>query len=188
MPTFLVINENGVADTMRGANPSALAAMVLRHASGATPSGASQAAGVDKVKAEGNAAFAAGKYAEAIECYSRAIELAPNNAVLYGNRAFAYIKLIKSSETPKEARQAFRPKAIEDAHKATTLDEGWAKGWIRMAEAMMLAGDEEGQESTAEGKRAEGRMITLKGAQEALENAIDLSDGNLRAGEYCRDT
>ena len=187
MPTFLVINESGVADTIRGANPSALTAMVLRHASGATPSGASQPAGADKVKGEGNAAFAAGKYAEAIDYYSRAIELAPNNAVLYGNRAFAYIKLIKSSETPKEARQAFRPKAIQDAQKATTLDEGWAKGWIRMAEAMVLAGDDEGQES-AEGKRAEGRIITLKGAEEALENAIDLSDGNLRAGEYCRDT
>jgi len=43
---------------------------------------------VEKAKAEGNAAFAAGQYAK-VDHYSRAIKLAPRSAVLYGNRALA---------------------------------------------------------------------------------------------------
>ena len=86
---------------------------------------------------------------------------------------------------PKTERQALRPKVVQDAQKATTFDEKWAKGWIRMAEALMLAGDDEGMENVVEEKRAEGLMATLEGAQEALENAIGLSDGNVRAGECC---
>ena len=187
MPTFLVIKESGVADMVRGADPHALAAMVSRHASSAAPSASSLPAEAEKAKAEGNAAFAAGQYAVAADHYSRAIKLAPRSAVLHGNRAYTYIKLIKLSDTPKTERQALRPRALQDAERATTLDEMWAKGWIRMAEALVLAGDEEGMEGVVEGKRAEGRMATLAGAQEALENAIRLSDGNVRAGECCRD-
>ena len=180
MPTFLVIKESGVVDTMRGADRNGLTAMVSKHASGGGgPSG------VEKAKAEGNAAFVAGKYAEAVEHYTRAIGLAPRSAVLYGNRSFAYMKLIKSDDTPKSERQLLRPKAIQDAERATTLDERWAKGWIRMAEALMLAGDEEGMEGVREGTRVEGRVKTLEGAQKAIENAIGLSDGNLKAGEFC---
>lgn len=186
MPTFLVIKESGVADMVRGADPRALATMVLRHASAAAPSGSSLPTEAEKVKAEGNAAFSAGHYAEAVDHYSRAIKLAPRSAVLYSNRAFAYIKLIKSPDTPKMERQALRPKALQDAEKATTFDESWAKGWIRMAEALVLAGDEEAMESVAEGKRAEGRMATLEAAREALENSIGLSDGQVRAGECCQ--
>lgn len=185
MPTFLVIKESGVVDTMRGADRNSLTAMVSKHASGSgEPSGAT---GVEKARAEGNAAFSAGKYAEAVEHYTRAIGLAPRSAVLYGNRAFAYMKLIKSDDTQKSERLLLRPKAIQDANKATTLDERWAKGWIRMAEALMLAGDDEGMEAVKEGARAEGRLKTLESAQEAIENAIGLSDGTLRAGEFCWD-
>lgn len=182
MPTFLVIKDGGVVDTMRGADRNGLTAMVSKHASGGGGGGPSE---VEKAKAEGNAAFKAGRYAEAVEHYTRAIGLAPRSAVLYGNRSFAYMKLIKSDDTPKRERQLLRPKAIQDAERATTLDERWAKGWIRMAEALLLAGDEEGMEDVREGMRAEGRVKTLEGAQEAIENAIGLSDGNLRAGEFC---
>lgn len=181
MPTFLVIKESGEVGRVRGADRSALTAMVSSHASTVPSSDASKPTEADRAKAEGNAAFAAGRYAEAINHYSRAIELAPRSAVLYGNRAFAYIKLIQSPDTSKKERMALRPKAIQDAHNATTFDEMWAKGWIRMAEALMLAGDEEAMESVVEGKRLEGRMSTLEGAREALEKAIGLSDGNIRA-------
>jgi len=177
MPTFLVIKESGVVDMVRGADSASLAAMVLKHASAAAPLDPE----AEKVKADGNTAFAAGQYAVAVDHYSRAIALAPRSAVLRGNRAFAYIKLIESAETPKTERLTLRPKALQDAHDATSFDEKWAKGWIRMAQALMLAGDEEAMESVAEGKRAAGRVTTLEGAKEALENAIGLSDGTLRA-------
>ena len=177
MPTFVVIKESGVVDTLRGADPRGLLAMVARHAAvPALPAEAEQA------KAEGNKAFAAGEYARAAECYSRAIAAAPKAAVLYGNRALAYIKLVQSPDTPKAERQALRPKAIQDANSATALDERWAKGWVRVAEALVLSGDEEGNESVAEELRPEARRKTLEGAQEALENAIGLGEGKVKTG------
>ena len=44
------------------------------------------------LKNEGNAALARGRYAEAISCYSRALEADPSSPVLYSNRAMAHIK------------------------------------------------------------------------------------------------
>ncbi|KAM5541766.1 hypothetical protein V8D89_004495 [Ganoderma adspersum] len=182
MPTFVVIRETGVVDMLRGADPRGLSAMVAKHAS-ATPASAGPPlpAEAEKAKAEGNAAFAKGEYQNAIESYTRAIDIAPKSAVLYGNRALAYVRLIKSGVPPKEERQKLRPKLVSDAHQATTLDERWAKGWVRMAEALVLACDEEGNEGVKEEKRAEGRRISLEGAQSALENAIGLGEGKVKA-------
>ncbi|TRM55502.1 thioredoxin-domain-containing protein [Schizophyllum amplum] len=176
MPTFYVISNGQQVDNLRGADPRGLAAMVAKHASvPALPAAA------EKAKAEGNAAFSAGDYAKAVECYSRAIDEAPDSAVLRANRAYAYIKQIKDSATPKDERKQLRPRAIADAHKATTLDQSWAKGWVRMAEAMLLAGDEEGMEDVSADKRLEGVRHMLEGAQEALEDAVNLSDGKVKA-------
>ena len=185
MPTFVVIRESGVVDMLRGADPRGLSAMVVKHASAPpAPAGPQLPAEAEKAKTEGNAAFAAGEYERAVENYSRAIELAPKSAVLYSNRALAYIKLIKSGVPPKEERQKLRAKLMSDAHKATTLDERWAKGWVRLAEAMVLSCDEEGIEGMKEEKQGEGRRITLEGAQEALENAVGLSEGKVKVGEF----
>ena len=179
MPTFVVIKESGVVETLKGADQRGLHAMVSKHASAL-----SLPAEAEKAKDEGNKAFAAGKYADAAECYSRAIAVAPKSAVLYGNRALAYIKLIRSPDTPKAERQALRPKAIQDAQSATALDERWGKGWVRMAEALVLAGDEEGNEGMEERQKAAGRKTTLEGAEGALGNAIGLSEGKVKAGKF----
>ena len=45
---------------------------------------------VEKVRLEGNAAFKAGNFAEALEKYSAAIALAPENHLLYSNRSLAH--------------------------------------------------------------------------------------------------
>lgn len=158
--------------------------MVAKHASAPSPpAGPPLPSEAEKAKTEGNTAFARGEYQKAIESYSRAIDLAPKSAVLYGNRALAYVKLIKSGVPQKEERQKLRPKLVSDAHQATTLDERWAKGWVRMAEAFVLAGDEEGNESVKEEKWVEGRRMSLEGAQSALENAIGLGEGKVKAGK-----
>jgi serine/threonine-protein phosphatase 5 len=82
----------------------------------------------DALKTEGNELFAAGKYLPAIELYTRAIELTPDNAVLYSNRAFAHIKT-----------EAFGS-ALIDAQKSIDLDKKFIKGYYRMATAKLALG------------------------------------------------
>jgi tetratricopeptide (TPR) repeat protein len=48
---------------------------------------------VAQLKDEGNQAFSKEKYNEAVDCYSKALLIEPNNVILYSNRAAAYIKL-----------------------------------------------------------------------------------------------
>ncbi|KAI8049223.1 Metallo-dependent phosphatase-like protein [Syncephalis plumigaleata] len=72
-----------------------------------------------------NLLFIAKKYAEAIEKYSKAIELDPTVPAYYSNRAFAYIKT-----------EAFGY-AIADADKAIELDASYAKAYYRRATANM---------------------------------------------------
>ncbi|KAI0765223.1 thioredoxin-like protein [Fomes fomentarius] len=180
MPTFYAIKESGPVDSVRGANDRGLAAMVAKHASTSTPSLPVEA---EKAKAAGNAAFAKGEYYKAIEHYSRAIELAQESAILYGNRALAYIKLAKSPDVPKEERQKLIPKALQDAVWATQKDERWGKGWVRMAEATLLSIDEEGSAGVTERLRQEGLRKGLAGAEQALHHAVELSEGKVKIGK-----
>lgn len=66
-------------------------------------------------KNNGNAAFQKGNNAEAIKCYSKAVELDPNNHVYYTNRATAY------------ASAQDWEKALTDADKAVSLKNDWVK-------------------------------------------------------------
>ena len=47
------------------------------------------------VQAQGNAAFSSGKFEEAIEYFTQAIELDPENHVLYSNRSACQVRLNK---------------------------------------------------------------------------------------------
>lgn len=75
-------------------------------------------------KNNGNAAFQKGNNAEAIKCYSKAVELDPNNHVYYTNRATAY------------ASAQDWEKALTDADKAVSLKNDWVKGWFRKGQAL----------------------------------------------------
>ena len=46
----------------------------------------------DQLKEEGNKAFVAGKYGEAVNYYTKAIEQDGDNAIYYSNRANAYLE------------------------------------------------------------------------------------------------
>ena len=101
----------------------------------------------DALKAEGNKAFAEKKFDEAMyvnqlvlwsHCYSltgssekftQAIEIEPQNHVLYSNRSGAYA-------SKKEFDQA-----LEDANKTTEIKPDWAKGWGRKGAALHGTGD-----------------------------------------------
>lgn len=81
------------------------------------------------MKVEGNKAFAAKNFDEAIEKFSQAIELEPTNHVLYSNRSGAYA-----------SKKDFQ-KALEDADETTQLKPDWAKGWGRKGSALHGIGE-----------------------------------------------
>ena len=60
-------------------------------------------------KLKGNALVKEKKYKEALDCYSKAIELDPNNPILYSNRSAMYLNLTEYDQ------------AIADADKAISL-------------------------------------------------------------------
>lgn len=67
------------------------------------------------LKDKGNAALSAGNYEQAIEHYTKAIELEPHNHVLYSNRSAAY------------AKQKKYQNALEDAEKTVSIKPDWPK-------------------------------------------------------------
>ncbi|KAI0715074.1 TPR-like protein [Earliella scabrosa] len=77
----------------------------------------------EQLKVEGNALHAKGNYVGARSKYSDAIKLDGENAVLYANRAAAYI----ASKQYLDAAQ--------DAQKAVQLDPKYGKAWARLAKA-----------------------------------------------------
>lgn len=68
------------------------------------------------------------EYDEAIEMYSKAIELEPNNAVFYANRSLAHLRM-----------EAFGS-ALEDGISAVKSDPAYLKGYYRRAAAQMSLG------------------------------------------------
>eukprot|EP00966_Prymnesium_polylepis_P237173 5485229-Prymnesium_polylepis.1 len=70
----------------------------------------------DELKRAGNAALAKNDQKEAHACYSRAIELAPENHVLYSNRAAA------------NANMGQWDAALADSLRCVELAPEWPKG------------------------------------------------------------
>jgi stress-induced-phosphoprotein 1 len=71
------------------------------------------------LKEKGNAALTAGKFDEAIQAYSEAINLDGSNHVLFSNRSAAYLKAGRL------------PEALADAEKTIQLNASWPKGYSR---------------------------------------------------------
>jgi Asp-tRNA(Asn)/Glu-tRNA(Gln) amidotransferase A subunit family amidase len=79
-------------------------------------------------KEEGNAAFKAGRYDEAVKRYSEAIQYKPHAAVYFSNRAMAYLKL--GIYTAAEA----------DCDAALELDPSMVKALLRRGSAQLAQG------------------------------------------------
>ena len=75
----------------------------------------------EKLKERGNDFLRQNKNLEAVELYTKSIELIPENAVYYGNRSQARLNL-----------QHFEG-ALKDATKAIELDELYTKAYYRKA-------------------------------------------------------
>lgn len=70
-------------------------------------------------KNEGNKAFQENRFQDAVDAFTKAIEINPNDHVFYSNRSGAYASLDKLQE------------ALDDAIKCTQLKPDWAKGYQR---------------------------------------------------------
>lgn len=107
----------------------------------------------------GNAAFAAGRYEEAIQHFTTGIELEPQNHVFYSNRSAALASLKKYYD------------ALSDAEKCTTLKPDWAR--VRLSAPRIV---------TQQGWSRKGAALYGLGrypdAAEAYKKGIAIEPGN----------
>lgn len=118
-----------VYDKMRAVAPAAApapaAAAPAADAPKSTP--ASEA-----LKSKGNAAMAEKNYDSAIDFYTQALAIAPNNAIYLSNRAAAH----SANKDHASART--------DAETATSIDPNYTKAWSRLGLAKFALGDAKG--------------------------------------------
>lgn len=74
-------------------------------------------------KEKGNESFKAQDYPKALEFYSQAISIEPNNHVYYSNRSACYFNMNKFEE------------ALKEAEKCVELNGKWGKGYQRKGAA-----------------------------------------------------
>eukprot|EP01065_Artemidia_motanka_P043533 TRINITY_DN6051_c0_g2_i1.p1 TRINITY_DN6051_c0_g2~~TRINITY_DN6051_c0_g2_i1.p1 ORF type:complete len:396 (+),score=178.60 TRINITY_DN6051_c0_g2_i1:91-1278(+) len=77
----------------------------------------------DQLKAKGNELMTKGQHKSAVGYYCKAIELEPEKAIYYANRAAAYTHLNQFND------------AVRDCEAATRLDPGYAKAYSRLGTA-----------------------------------------------------
>ena len=75
-------------------------------------------------KDKGNGLVKEKKYKEALDCYTKAIEIDPNDPILYSNRSAMHLNLSEFDQ------------AITDAEKAISLNPDYAKAYLRKGKAL----------------------------------------------------
>ncbi|XP_065213632.1 dnaJ homolog subfamily C member 7 [Planococcus citri] len=83
----------------------------------------------DSLRKRGNEEYKAKEYTKALKFYSDAIDILPENASYYGNRAACYMML----------GQYY--KALEDARKSINLDTQFVKGYLRIIRCCITMGE-----------------------------------------------
>ncbi|KAI0184486.1 putative heat shock protein [Xylaria flabelliformis] len=119
-------------------------------------------ASADELKTLGNNAMAAKNFDEAIDAFTKAIELAPENHVLYSNRSAAY------------ASKKDWTKALGDAEKTTQVKPDWPRGWGRKGAALHGSGDLLGAvDAYEEGLKLDPSNAGLKSSLASVKRAIE---------------
>ena len=75
-------------------------------------------------KDKGNALVKEKKYKEALDCYTKAIEIDPNDPILYSNRSAMHLNLQEFDQS------------LADAEKAISLKSDYAKAYLRKGKAL----------------------------------------------------
>ncbi|KAI1347527.1 hypothetical protein F5Y01DRAFT_295027 [Xylaria sp. FL0043] len=123
-------------------------------------------ASADELKTLGNNAMAAKNFDEAIDAFTKAIELAPENHVLYSNRSAAY------------ASKKDWLNALKDAEKTTQIKPDWPRGWGRKGAALHGAGDFLGAiEAYEEGLKLDPNNAGLKSSLASVQRAMEQETG-----------
>ena len=82
----------------------------------------------DEIKKAANACFSNGQFEKAIELYTNAIDIDPDNAILYSNRSFAHLKMESYGYS------------LADANKSIELNSSYIKAYYRRASANFAMG------------------------------------------------
>lgn len=108
----------------------------------------------DALKAQGNKAFQAGQFEEAIQHFTAAIDLDPSNHVLYSNRSASHASLSQYDE------------ALTDAEQVVALKPDWGKGYSRLGAA------HHGLQNLKEAVGAYEKGLTHDPQNAALQNSL----------------
>ncbi|RFU32175.1 hypothetical protein B7463_g4190, partial [Scytalidium lignicola] len=129
----------------------------------------------DGLKSKGNAAMAKKNYPEAIELYTKALELIPSNPIFLSNRAAAY-----SASRNHES-------AMIDAEAAVKADPKYTKAWSRLGFARFALNDPRGSmEAYQKGIEYEGNGgsdAMKKGYETAKKRVEEMEDEDGEGGE-----
>ncbi|KAK7742246.1 Hsp90 cochaperone [Cytospora paraplurivora] len=119
----------------------------------------------DELKALGNKAIAAKNFDEAIDKFTQAIALTPDNHILYSNRSAAY------------ASKRDYEHALQDANKTTELKPDWPKGWSRKGAALHGQRDLTGAlEAYKKSSELDPNNAAVKKDIENIERALQTPD------------
>lgn len=116
----------------------------------------------DELKAQGNAAIAAKNFDDAIDKFTQAIAIQPENHILYSNRSAAY------------ASKKDWDSALNDADKTTQIKPDWVKGWGRKGAALHGKGDLAGaSDAYEEGLKVDPSNAQIKSGLESVKKAME---------------
>ncbi|CAJ2500786.1 Uu.00g036390.m01.CDS01 [Anthostomella pinea] len=125
----------------------------------------------DELKTLGNNAMSAKNFDEAIDAFTKAIDLTPTNHVLYSNRSAAY------------ASKRDWTHALEDAKKTTEIKPDWPRGWGRKGAALHGSGDLLGaNDAYEEGLKLDPNNAGLKSSLASVQRAMEQESGGAGLG------
>ncbi|KAI1105550.1 hypothetical protein F4804DRAFT_331137 [Jackrogersella minutella] len=129
-------------------------------------------ASVDELKALGNKAIADKKFDDAVDAFTKAITIDPNNHILYSNRSAAY------------ASKKEWTKALNDAEKTTQIKPDWPRGWGRKGAALHGSGDLLGaSDAYEEGLKHDPNNAGLKSSLASVQRAMEQESGAGMGGD-----